>query len=145
MIYPVPFRAEHLQGLELQRSQAWTQDRLAVADQRTLEGPLSSTLMEDGHPLVCVGVVAFTEHRALLWTFFSGEVTAYNFRAVHSWAKKFLQSLKFRRIEATTEVDFEQGNRWLKTLGFKREDKSGMTAFGVDGRSHALYALIKDD
>ena len=144
MIYPVPFRAEHLQGLEMQRAQEWTRDWLSVADQKTLEGPLSSTLMDDGKPLVCAGAVAFTEHRALLWTFLGDDVTARNFRVVHRWAKDFLRSLKFRRIEATTEMDFMQGHRWLKALGFKREDKSGMTAFGVDGKAHALYALIKD-
>lgn len=144
MIYPVPFRAEHLQGLELQRSQAWTSERLAIEDQRTLEGPLSSTLMEDGRPLVCTGAVAFTEHRALLWTFVSNRVTARNFRVVHRWAKIFLRSLKFRRLEATTELDFVQGHRWLKALGFEREDRSGMTAYGVDGKAHALYSLVRD-
>lgn len=145
MIYPVPFHAEHLNGMEMQATYAWIKARLSIEDQRTLEGPLSSTLMEDGKPMACTGVVAFTEHRALLWTFIGDKVTSQNFRIVNHWAKLFLKSLKFRRIEATTEVDFLQGHRWLRLLGFEREDKDGMTAFGVDGKAHALYALIKDE
>lgn len=145
MIYPVPFHAEHLHGLKLQKAQEWSASKMSVQIQKTLEGPLSTTLMQDGYPLVCVGIIEFAEHRCLLWTFFSDKVTAKNFREMHRWAKTFLRLLPYNRIEATTEVDFEQGNRWLKSLGFEREDKNGMREFGEDGKAHALYALIRTD
>lgn len=146
LIYPVPFQAEHYEAVAIHDAQAWLARYATVGSLRTLEGPYSGTLMRDGKPLVCGGVVPMWENRALAWCFFDGRFCPREFRTIHGYAKAFLDALPFRRVEAAVVVDFEAGHRWVKALGFACETPppARMRAFQADGADCLLYARVKE-
>lgn len=133
MIYPVPYEPSHLAQLRLQPAQA-----AAAADIPSvawmLAGRHSSTAMLDGRPVMCGGCVPFSRERAMVWSFIGEEVRGPLFRAVHAYARRFIDALPYRRLEATTLVDFAAGHRWLRLLGFEQFDC---------GKDEALYALVR--
>ena len=140
---PVPFRARHLLKMAAQPHQAAALARLTEADLRGLESPLAATLLDAlGDPLVCCGAVEHWQDRAYVWTFLSDKITPRNFRSVHAWGRLFLAELPFRRIEASVDVDFDAGHRWVLSFGFKLEAPR-MQCFDPAGRDHSLYALVK--
>jgi RimJ/RimL family protein N-acetyltransferase len=54
---------------------------------------------------------------------------------------EFLDNAPYRRIEATVDVGFKQGHRWIKMLGFELEGY--MRAYRPDGADMLLYARVK--
>lgn len=142
MIYVVPFEGEHLNAMVVQEAQRWLQENVSVAELKGLEGPYAATLMEDGKPLICAGVVPYWSTRALLWSFLSDWVTPANFRAVHREAKAFLAGLPFKRLEASVDVGFENGHRWMRALGFQVETPL-QRAFQPDGKDSVGYVRIR--
>lgn len=137
----VPYRAEHLFQLEAQDAQVhistWITKNMALQ----LENGISFTGMVDGLPIVCAGVAEQWEGRALAWAYVSKHAQRY-FLHVHRAIKRFLETSAFRRIETSVAVDFEQGHRWVKMLGFNREAKR-MRAYTPDGEDAALYAWVR--
>lgn len=142
MMYPVTYRAEHIQSLVVQSAQEGIRVHLPDTMMRQLENEHAYTLMRDGQPVVCCGAIEVWANRAYVWSFL-GDIATREFREVHSWAKRFLNGLPFRRLEATVDIDFEPGHRWVKSLGFECEAPR-MKAFQVDGRDGALYALVRN-
>jgi hypothetical protein len=53
-------------------------------------------------------------------------------------AERFIGCAGKRRLYATTEMNFEQGQRWLKLLGF--EQIKAMPGYGADGSDHLLFS-----
>lgn len=142
MMYPVPFEAEHVFNMELQPAQTWLFDYLAIENLRPLENMWATTLMEDGTPILCGGPMVFWHNRALMWSFISTKVSRDKFLRVHKRVKNYLDSLPFARLEATVDVDFKAGHRWMKSLGFKME-AARMVGYDFDGRDCALYAKVR--
>lgn len=142
MIYPVPFNAAHALALKLQPGQAWGADYMTLGNMLALECDHAHTLMEDGQPLACCGVVAFGAHRALVWALVGDKVNRQNFATVHAYAKLFLNGLPFRRLEAVAEASFAQAKRWLELLGFRLEAPR-MAGFYENGGDGAGYALVR--
>jgi hypothetical protein len=127
MMYPVPFRAEHLRRMDLQAAQMSFAADVVHPAMALLEGPHSHTVMHGGAPVVCAGALPLSEERgALVWSFLGTGVTAHNFREVHGWAKQFIAGLPFRRIEATAAIDFACGRRWMRLLGFEEFDRGAV-------------------
>lgn len=142
MIYVVPFEAQHFAQMEVQEAQKWLTAAATVADMKALEGPYASTLMCDGRPLACAGAQEYWPGRALVWSFLSAEVDRRTFLLLHTEAKRFLEGLPMRRLEAAVDVNFEAGHRWVKALGFELEAPL-MRKFHVDGRDVSGYALVR--
>ena len=138
----VPFAAEHYTQMDVQHAQAIMRDIVSIDGLRGLECPYASTLMQDGLPLACAGAAKYWEGRALLWSFLSSRVDARNFRQVHAAAHQFLSGLPYRRLEASVEIGFEAGHRWLRLLGFKVETPL-LRRFGCDGSDHVGYVLLR--
>lgn len=141
-MYPVPYRAAHILDLEVQASQMWAAALITDEQTEALEGPNSHTLMLDGAPLACCGAVELEPHRAMVWSFISARADSSLFRAMHTWAKKFLEGLPFKRLEAAVDVDFEAGHRWVRALGFVKEAER-MRGYRLNGQDCALYALVR--
>jgi RimJ/RimL family protein N-acetyltransferase len=128
--------------MKVQGAQAWLTQHTNEEQLRGLENKYAATLMRDGRPVACAGALEFWENRALVWSWLSDDVTARDFRVVHGYAKRFLEGLPFRRLEAAVDVGFEAGHRWVKALGFRCEAPR-MEAFEIDGRDSALYARVR--
>lgn len=142
MLYPVPYRAEHAWTMDLQPAQAWMEAGLEFDQLKTLEGLHAHTLMDDGKPIVCAGAIPLHAGRAYLWAYLSG-IDAPLFRQVHGWAKTFLRSLPFKRLEATVDAEFAPGHRWVRALGFKCETPEPMAAYTPNGRAAMQYAMVR--
>jgi hypothetical protein len=120
LIYGVPFEAKHLAQMRVQKAQAWLSG-VTEQDVKGLEGPYAGTLMRDGKPLACAGALEYWPGRALVWCWLSEDVDAAVFPALHREAKRFLDGLPIRRLEASVDVPFKNGHRWLRALGFHIE------------------------
>lgn len=143
MIYMVPFEAEHYGQMGVQPAQGRIKHLASVDDLRSLEGAYAVTLMEDGMPALCAGALVYWANRALVWSVISDRVNKDNMLSVHMLAAQFIEGLPFRRLEASVDVGFEQGHRWMKMLGFEVEAPL-QRAFQVDGADCVGYVRIKD-
>lgn len=143
MLYVVPFEAEHLARMQVQAAQAWLSGTVSMRDLKGLEGRHASTLMQDGRPLVCAGAVEYWPGRALVWSFLSEKADRRLFVQVHAEAKRFLDGLPFRRLEAAVDVGFEAGHRWMRALGFQVEAPL-QRCFQPNGGDSVGYVRIKE-
>ena len=89
--------------------------------------------------LAIAGLLPQWENRALAWALVSKSAGAH-FAAIHKAVHRFVSAAPFRRIEATVDVGFRQGCRWIEMLGFEIEGY--MRAYRPDGADMLLYARI---
>lgn len=94
----------------------------------------------DGEILIIAGLAPQWENRAMAWTLISKNAGSH-FRTIHREVEKFLVRSPFRRIEATVDVGFKEGHRWMKMLDF--EPEGVMRAYRPDGGDQVLYARIR--
>lgn len=136
----IPYSPEHVRRLRLQPSQLMA---LSPEVQPHLENlglaGLAFTGISRGEVIACAGVAPSGLGSATLWGFISAGAKPY-FVRLHRSAERMLRLRPFRRIEASSEVDFEPGCRWLELLGFEAEGV--MRAYGPDGKDHMRYAWL---
>jgi len=137
----IPFKPEHLKTLVLQDSQAWMGDKLKPEYGASLikAGPCF-TAMDGDEVLACAGVMNIWEGRVLAWALISDNAGKRFVRIVKA-IKRFIDAHQAVRIEATVDVDFEEGHRLMKILGFEYEGTA--RKYLPDGRTVCLYARIK--
>ena len=104
------------------------------------EQGFAKTIEHDGLILGLAGLVPQWENRAIVWAMLSADIGKH-FAAFHKHVEAFLQNAPFRRIEATVDVGFEQGTRWMQLLGFEVEGY--LKAYRPDGGDMLLYSRIK--
>lgn len=137
----VPFKSEHILGLQLQAAQRHVAPFITADYAVMLEGEFAFTALVDDEPIAVAGITRLWDNRGLAWSFL-GESAKDHMVALHKVVEDFLDVAPFRRIEADTPCDFKAGHRWLKMLGFKQEAER-MVAFRVDGGDSSLYARVK--
>lgn len=101
---------------------------------------LAWTAESENRILAIAGVEPQWENRAIAFALISGAAGPY-FWAIHSAVSDFLNTAPFRRIEATVDVGFAQGHRWIKMLGFELEGY--LRAYRPDGADMLLYARVR--
>jgi len=95
---------------------------------------------EDGDILAIAGLAPQWENRATAWALVSS-MAGKRFLAIHRAVESVLDNARFRRIEATVDIGFEPGHRWMKMLGFRPEGY--LEAYRPDGADQILYARIR--
>lgn len=137
----VPFEPGHLRTLSLQPSQAWLGPRLKPEYGASLlkAGPCF-TALEGDEVLGCAGVMNMWEGRVMAWALISADAGK-NFIRIFKAIKRFVDSHPADRIEATVDVNFEEGHRLMKMLGFEYEGLA--RKYLPDGRDVCLYARIR--
>ena len=144
MISYGPFKAEHLSALTVQEAQRWTMSYMPPSMMQLLEGLWSNTVFKDGRPICCGGVIEQRPDYGILWSFVGSDVTPHDFLTLHRLVKLFICDLPFDRLEMHVDVNFRNGHRWAKTLGFQCEAPR-MRRFLLNGTDASLYARIKSD
>lgn len=136
------WRRGDTEAVELQSAQQYLHCIVDVrADFTELaEKGLVWTAEHDGVILGIGGVEPQWENRATAFALLSDD-SGPHFPAIHSAVVEFLDNALYRRIEATVDVGFKQGHRWIKMLGFELEGY--MRAYRPDGADMLLYARIK--
>ena len=136
------WRRGDTEAVELQSAQQYLRCIVDVrADFTELaEKGLVWTAEHDGAIMGIAGVEPQWENRATAFALLSDD-SGTHFPAIHSAVVEFLDNAPYRRIEATVDVGFKQGHRWIKMLGFELEGY--MRAYRPDGADMLLYARIK--
>ena len=138
-----PWKIGDTAKLNLQEAQEYLADMIDVdADLTELsEQGLVVTAEDDGKILAIAGLSPQWENRAIIWSLISSD-SGDHFVAITRAAFNLLENCSFRRVEATVDVGFEQGHRWVKMLGFSVEGY--MRAYRPDGADMILYARVKE-
>lgn len=101
----------------------------------------SFAYLEGGVVKAVFGMETFWSGRGIVWALI-GNVS--NWVKFHKSVKKLLESLACKldiiRLEMTTEVGFDESERWAEMLGFRCE--SLMTSFGMDGKDHKMWVRL---
>lgn len=139
----VRFSPDHLAGLSLQHAQAYLQ---SLADDPGYRDSLAAlgeayTVLGNGGPVACCGVVEHHPGRAELWALLSPSSGPY-MRGISKAVRGWIAQSKYQRIEAHVQAGFEAGHKWAKMLGFAPECVlQKFMPGGVDG---VMYSIIKD-
>lgn len=143
MLQVVKLKSEHIEQLLAQDYNAGARPYYSPAYAKDLEDRAFSfaLITETGRVVFCGGLAVYWQNRAEAWGLFDGKCKEYFF-AIHSAVKSFLDSVPFRRIEASVAIGFEKGHRWIELLGFELEAPV-MRAYTPDGSNMALYARVR--
>lgn len=106
-----------------------------------LERSVSHSVFLDGALLFTGGFVPMWQGRAEAWAMFNPDCREH-FYTLHKIVKKHLEACPFRRVEATVDLEFENGHRWIRALGFELEAPR-LKAYFPDGSDARLYAFLK--
>jgi hypothetical protein len=103
------------------------------------ESGLAWTFDQDGEILGIAVIAPQWDNRALALVLLAQSAGSH-FHKIHRAVHRFLVTCGIRRVEATVDVGFEAGDRWMKMLGFEFEGL--MRAYRPDGADMKLYARI---
>lgn len=137
----VPYKAEHMRALKLQSAQLACVGWAPADHAEMLEQFTAYTALDGDEVLICAGVIEMWKGRGAAWAFIAENLGA-RMVAVHRAVRNYFDLLDFRRIEAEVLLDFPQGHRWVRMLGFELECPR-MRSYFPDGSDAALYAKVK--
>lgn len=135
------FRPEHLATLRLQPSQSgFTQYLTDLEYGKALDNGWSFTGMVGSRVIGCAGVTEIWPNRGMAWALLAADAGRH-FLSIHRAVEGFLKASPWRRIEASVDVDFQEGQRWIRLLGFEHEGR--LRAYTPDGRDNDLFSRVK--
>jgi hypothetical protein len=152
----VPFEPWHLTALNIQGRQKalfdWYCEKLGGPEQygeaflvaaiQDENGYCAWTAMVDGVVVGCSGVFAESLYTGEAWALLSEGFTKANLcvkMKIIKAIKDVILRIKVQRLQANTEVEFEEGRRFLEYLGFEQEGVMKYhTPFGGDS---VLYGM----
>jgi RimJ/RimL family protein N-acetyltransferase len=136
-----PWQEGDTQKLALQPSQQYLS---GILDDLNIKVLADKGLVQvgevDGEVIAIAGIAPQWENRAIAWALISDEAGPH-FIQIHKAVKRFFNRNPIRRLEATVDVGFEQGHRWMEMLGFEIEGY--MVAYRPDGKDQILYARVR--
>lgn len=132
----VPFRRWHLAWLLEAGEAAGGQMQFDIDTVTVLERSNSWTVVVDGDPMACGGLLMQWPGRHYAWTYLNAKAGPHMGFVTRAVQEKMAQVEG--RIEATVRCDFEKGHRWMRLLGFEVETER-MKAYGPAGEDHTAY------
>lgn len=139
----IPYRPEHLRMLALQPAQSAARSMMDVVGYaEMLETTNAFTAIVGDRVAGCAGIMEMWAGRGMAWTLLADDIGGVEMRRIHYAVKRYLDASMLRRIEATCDVNFEQGHRWLRLLGFTLETPV-MRGYRPDGGDEAMYVRIR--
>ena len=143
MIHTVAFKAEDLITLLEEGASPELAGFLTYEAARQLESDrfVWTYVNEKGEIVACMGVREYWPDRGEGWAVFHPELAGGStFVALHRAMKKCVDSIDYRRLEATVDVSFKRGLRWAELLGFEKE--GGVRPFFFPN-SHSAQGYVK--
>jgi RimJ/RimL family protein N-acetyltransferase len=95
----------------------------------------------DGKIMIICGLTPIWEGRAVAWALISRHAPKHMLRITRR-IQQFLKDAPFRRIEAQSDVNFEQAHKWLEILGFRQEGFA--RGFYPDGGDAYLWSRLRE-
>lgn len=139
----VPLKPEHLECLELQEAQKNFNQLILDPDhyvEMVTENGHAYAVIDDEKTYCVAGLIELWPERQLLWSLMSKDAGPHLFFITRA-AKNLLTLFGSKRVEATIDVNFKEGHRFIKLLGFQMEAEL-MRAYEPDGTDCSLYARI---
>lgn len=135
----VRFAPEHLQGLRLQRAQAYLREVIdSPGYGQALAATEAYTVLDETGPVACCGILEHHPGRAELWALISPGAPL---RKITKAARGWIAQSMHTRIEAHVQIDFAPGHKWAKMLGFNPECQlRRFMPGGVDG---VMYSIVR--
>jgi len=148
MIEFIPFKPDHLVGLNLQPVQAYFQTSLLDPEYgKYLSVPgLSWSGEIDGAVVGSAGVIQRWPGRAKVWALFGQSIPLKAWVPITRFVEKVLSDAHgagVRRLEAVVDPHHAAGVRWAERLGFICETPWGMDGYGADGKNYLLFARVR--
>lgn len=138
----VPYQPGHLEELVIQPRQAYLRAWITPEVAKTVaQSPAYTALDEHGDVIGCGGVVPVWEGRALAWSFL-GDTAREHMVSITRAVRRFLDMQPQRRIEITVDLDFAEGHRWARMLGFKL-DAGRLKGYLPNGGDVSLYSRVR--
>lgn len=133
----VPLKQEHLERIDAQGAQEYVSSWITPEIKAELAGSMSFAAVDGDEVLGVGGVLEYWDGRAAAWAILSGNCGR-QFVKIHRAVLAFLTLKKYRRLEATADVGFGPGHRWLEMLGFTLETPR-MRGYMPNGADAAMY------
>ena len=144
MIHIEPYQPFHMHLLLAQGVQPMFVGRISyvpgVSDRLGHMGTALAAI-QDGRVLCVGGLIPIGPRIGHLWAVLSAEA-GQHMLSLHRATRRFLSCQIAPRIEATVEMGFAPGCRWLTLLGFECETPNGMRGFGEDGGTYLLFSKV---
>lgn len=134
MLNCVPFRAEHFDHYE-EATEPSKGGRPSFAMLKYMQKEHSFTTLLDGKPIASGGLMTSWPGNYWAWTYLT-KACGPHMLQISRFAKAGMEGVK-GRISMTTPVNYKQGMRWAKLLGFEIECPA-LWHWGPDGADHAL-------
>jgi hypothetical protein len=138
-----PFHPAHLLEIELQR--ATPKDVSLFSDptygEALASGDSRSVFDDAGHVRACLGVFEAMPGLGWAWAMFSPGA-AKLLPEISDYARDYLATCRFRRIEGHINPAFRASIRWAKRMGFQFEGV--MRRHTPNGDAH-LYAWVRQE
>lgn len=135
----VPFRRWHLEMLEENGVAEGGAVKLPNDILSALEEQGSWTFAVDGEPMMCGGTVQIWPGRSTAWAFISKKAGPHMLFLTRG-ARDCLAKVK-GRLEVAVRFDFEEGKRWVRLLGFRRETPR-LEKYGMAGEDYVGYVRL---
>lgn len=136
----VPLKRWHLDHIDMQDAQEYVARWIQPDMKDMLAQTLAFAAVDGERVLACSGVIEMWEGRGAAWAMLAGNLGA-QFIGVHRAVDNFLRASHFRRIEATVDVGFNEGVRWIEMLGFTLETPC-MPGYLPNGADAAMYVRM---
>lgn len=106
--------------------------------------PDAHTMLIDGIPACCAGIVDIGWMRGEAWTLVSSLFYANRkvcYRAIKGYLDDAISNCRYRRIQSVISLDLESGDRWMRHLGFEKEGV--LRCFGPQGEDVSMFSRVK--
>lgn len=141
----VPMNEEHVRAIRPQQAQVSEAEaceaRLREARALAATGAAWTAIDENG-VLAIAGVAELWDGRGLAWCLLSDHAHT-RMLALTRAVGRYLDGLKYRRLEMYVDAQFAAGQRWATMLGFKNETPDGMPGFMPNGNAAFMYGRTR--
>lgn len=140
----VPYKKEHVIPMLDQKENLALKEPFLAGAAEGLEATGATTIMVNGIPAVCGGVLQYWEGRGQVWAVFNEEFKN-NFVPVFRGLKVFIKVHleKYRRLETSIPLEFPKGKRRAEMLGFKLECELARQ-YLPNGGDASLYSIVRE-
>ncbi len=139
----MPFKADDINEINPQPANISMANMLSREHWLRIEQQrFSYTMRVEGRVVACTGVFEYWPGRGEVWAILDKDCKE-EFLYIHKAAKRFFEVCPVNRIEATVELGFPEGHRWMRLLGFELEAPV-LKKYFPNGSDCSLYAKVRN-
>lgn len=101
------------------------------------------TLIVDGVPVVCAGILLQDWNNGEAWALFSSSYKQhklYLYRMIKAALRAAFHENGLVRIQATIDTQYPENVKWIESLGFEYEGR--LRKFGMQGQDYLMYSRL---